>query len=222
MTQRPLLQPILLLLLAAALTLSGCAGGGKAQPQRQTFFIDLPAPRPSGPPLPGILLLEGVDVAEAFAGKQMVYRFGDNRYQSDYYNEFLVSPREMIGQRALEWLQGVRLYETVAPLAGSSVPDAMVLRAVVNEMYADLRDPARPAAVLSLQLYVTAESGEGQPLRFAQQLRSVQPMRDASAQAYADALSRALEAVLWEAERQMRRGEGVKGEGDRRQAPSPA
>jgi uncharacterized lipoprotein YmbA len=199
-----MLRSFLGVLCASVLALCGCAGGGKAVPPRQTFLVDLPAPQASAQPLPGTLLIEGVDVAEAFAGKQMVYRFADNRYQSDYYNEFLVAPREMLGQRLLEWLQGVRVYETVAPLAGSSTADALLLRVLVNEMYADLTDASHPAAVLSLQLYLTSEPAGEQPVRFAQQLRKVQPMRDASAQAYADALSRALDAVLREAAEQIR------------------
>jgi uncharacterized lipoprotein YmbA len=187
----------------ALLGLAGCAAGGKPVPLHQTFLLDLSAPEPAGTPLPGLLLVGEFDVAAAFAGKQMVYRFEEHRYQSDFYNEFLVAPRDMIEQRTLEWLQRARLYETVAPIAGSSAPDALVLHALVNEMYADVRDPARPAAVLSMQIYITAEPAEGRPVRFAQELRNVAPMADASAPAYADALSRALRAVLAEADRQI-------------------
>jgi hypothetical protein len=92
----------------------------------------------------------------------------------------------------------------VAPLAGSRLPEAVMLRGLVNEMYADLRQPARPAAVLSVQFYITSEQAGGRPVRFAQQFRNVAPMEDASAQAFAAALSRALEAILSEAEKQIR------------------
>jgi cholesterol transport system auxiliary component len=188
----------------ALLCLVGCGMGSKPGEVRQTFLLQVSTPAQTGAPLPGVLLVAGMDVSEAFAGKQMVYRFEEHRYQSDYYNEFLVAPRDMLGQRMLEWLQRARLYETVAPLAGTRLPEALVLRGLVNEMYADARDPARPAAVLSLQLYITSEQAEGKPMRFAQQFRNVAPMSDASAQAYADALSRALDAVLTEAEKQIR------------------
>lgn len=199
------LQRTVSLACIALLCLGGCARGGKPEAPRQTFLLDLPAPQPGGSPLPGVLLVDALDVVEAFGGRQMVYRFGEHRYQSDFYNEFLVAPRDLVGQRMLEWLQGARLFETVAPLAGSRIPDALVLRGVVNEMYADLREPSRPAAVMSVQLYVTAEPANGNPVRFAQQLRQSAPMTDASAQAYADALSRALAQILVEAERQIRK-----------------
>ena len=188
----------------ALLCLAGCSVNGRQSTPRQSFLLDLSAPALAGDALPGVLLVGPFDVADAFSGKQMVYRFEEHRYQSDYYNEFLVAPREMISQRVLEWLQRARLYETVAPLAGSRLPEALILRGLVNEMYADLRQPARPAAVLSVQFYITSEQVGGRPVRFAQQFRNVAPMADASAQAYAAALSRALEAILGEAEKQIR------------------
>jgi cholesterol transport system auxiliary component len=188
----------------ALLCLAGCGMNGKQTTPRQTYLLDLSAPAPGAAALPGVLLVGAFDVADAFSGKQMVYRFQEYRYQSDYYNEFLVAPREMIGQSILEWLQRARLYETVAPLAGSRMPEALVLRGLVNEMYADLREPARPLAVLSVQFYITSEQAGGRPVRFAQQFRNAAPMADASAQAYAAALSRALEAILAEADKQVR------------------
>jgi cholesterol transport system auxiliary component len=188
----------------ALLGLAACTLGSKPNATRETYLVDVPAPPQDATPLPGVLLVAGFEVAAAFADKQMVYRFEDHRYQSDYYNGFLVAPRDMIGQRTLEWLQRAHLFETVAPLSGARVPQALVLRASVNEMYADVRDAANPAAVLSMQLYITAEHTDQPPLRFAQQFRDVAPMQDASAQAYADALSRALEAILTQADRQIR------------------
>ena len=150
----------------ALLCLSACAGNGKPAATRQTFLLDASGPAQPGAPLPGTLLVGGFDVSEAFAGKQMVYRFEEHRYQSDYYNEFLVAPRDMIGQRVLEWLQRDRLFETVAPLAGSRLPDAVLLRGLVNEMYADLREPAQPSAVLSIQFYITTEQAGDRPARW--------------------------------------------------------
>lgn len=189
-----------LLLLCAACSFS------KPAPLKNTWLIDAPrpaaAPRPA--PLPGVLLVDTASVAEAFAGKPMVYRFETHRYESDYYNEFFVAPRDIVGQRVLEWLQAAQLFETVAPLPGSRARHARRLQVFVNEMYADVRERARPAAVLSIQFYLIAEDDSGRPLRFGAQLRNVAAMRDDSAQAYAEALSRALGTVLAELEQQLR------------------
>src|SRR5581483_6782919 len=142
----------LLAVVMAACTLS------RPVPPKHTWLLDTARPQTSQeqPPLPGVLVVGSVNVAEAFAGRPMVYRFGENRYESDYYNEFFVAPRDMLAQRILEWLQSAHLYETVTPLAGAQAPDARMLQAFVNEMYADVRDRSRPAAVLSIQFYITA------------------------------------------------------------------
>jgi cholesterol transport system auxiliary component len=201
---RPSLVPWLLVACAAILALGGCSAS-RSTPVRQTFLVQPGPPADAGAaPVPGILLVGGFSVSDAYAGKEMVYRFAEHRYQADFYNEFFVNPREMIGQAALQWLQAARLYETVAPLATARVPGARTLTGFVNEMYADVRDAGHPAAVLAIQFYITSDAPPGNPIRFAQQLRHAAPMTDASAQAYAEGLSRALAAVLLELDKQVR------------------
>src|SRR5262245_57240700 len=102
-------------LLLLAVSTSGCLLSRPA-PVRNTYLLELNPGQPtSDTSLPGVLLVGGFEVAQPFAAKEMVYRFDEYRYDSDFYNEFFVAPRDMIGQRVLEWLQGARPYETVAP-----------------------------------------------------------------------------------------------------------
>lgn len=188
----------------AVIVLAGCTLTRPA-PVKQTYLLDLERQvEAARTPLPGALLVGEINVAEAYSSKSMVYRFAEHRYESDFYNEFLVSPRDMLTQCVLEWLQKARLYQTVAPLAGSGSVEADVLRGFVNEMYADVRDPARPQAVLSVQFYLTREQAAAHTVVFTQQLRNETPMADASAEAFAAALSRALAAILTELEKQLR------------------
>lgn len=182
-------------------------------PARSAFLPQLDVARvaSSEAPLPGLLLVGTFSVAEAFAGKSMVYRFAEHRYEADFYNEFFVSPRDFVSQSALEWLQRAHLFESVVPAAGTRARHALLLQGSVNEMYADLRDAQQPAAVLSIQFYLVDDSLAGRPVRLAQQLRQVMPMADASAAAYADALSRAMTSIFTELARQVRAGVGRSG-----------
>lgn len=175
-------------------------------PARNTFL-----PRPDlgragvpGESLPGLLLVNVFSVAEAFAGKPMVYRFDEHRYETDFYNEFLVAPRDLVTQGVLEWLQRAQLYETVAPAAGARAPRALLLQGTVNELYADLRDPQRPAAVLSIRFHVVDETQPARPLRTAGELRRSIPIADASAAAFAEGVSRAMTEILAELEQRLR------------------
>ncbi len=196
---------LLALAVLASVALTACSFS-RPQPVRQTFLAHpvRPASAPTQAPLPGALLVGTFGVNEAYAGKPMVYRFSDQQFQSDFYNEFFVAPRDMVGQAVLDWLQAGHLYQTVAPLAGTRVTGARLLTGFVDEMYADVRDANQPRAVVAIQFYVTADAEPGRPALFAQQLRDTAPMRDSSAAAYAEALAQALGAVLAELEKQVR------------------
>jgi cholesterol transport system auxiliary component len=193
----------------ACVTLACCLAGCSITtpaPARNTF---LPRAEPSlavqaTAPLPGLLLVNVFAVAEAFAGKPMVYRFEEHRYETDFYNEFLVSPRDFISQGALEWMQRAHVFESVAPAAGARAPRALLLQGSVNELYADLRDAQRPAAVLSIQFYLVDETQPARPLRTAGELRRAIPIADASAAAFAAGVSRAMTEIFGELEERLR------------------
>ena len=197
--------PSVLVCVTLACCLAGCSLTPPA-PARNTF---LPRAEPAQAvlavaPLPGLLLVNVFSVAEAFAGKPMVYRFEEHRYETDFYNEFLVSPRDFVSQGALEWMQRAQVFESVAPAAGARAPSALLLQGSVNELYADLRDAQRPAAVLAIQFYLVDETQSARPMRLAEELRQVVPMTDASAGAYAHAVSRAMTAIFAELEQRLR------------------
>lgn len=192
-------------LLGLALGVSGCSLNTPTPP-RSTFL-----PRPAlerasaqAVPLPGLLLVNVFSVAEAFAGKPMVYRFDEHRYETDFYNQFLVAPRDLVTQGALEWLQRASLFESVAPAAGARAPHALLLQGTVNELYADVRDPHRPAAVLAIRFHVVDEIQPVRPLRMTAEVRRSVPMADASAGAFADGVSRAMTEVFEELEQRLR------------------
>jgi len=191
-----------------ALTILACTACSlnTPAPARNTFLPrpDLSRATVQGESLPGLLLVNVFAVAEAFAGKPMVYRFDENRYETDFYNEFLVAPRDLVTQGALEWLQRAQPYETVAPAAGARAPRALLLQGTVNELYADVRDPQRPAAVLSVRFYLVDETQPARPLRSSGELRRAIPIADASAAAFAEGVSRAMTEIFGELEQRLR------------------
>jgi cholesterol transport system auxiliary component len=174
-------------------------------PIKQTFLLDTRRPAGvSSAPLPGALMVAPVRVAEAYAGKPMVFRTEEYRYESDFYNEYFIAPRDIVTQRLIEWLQAARLYEAVLPAVGPGPRAGLILDAIVTEMHGDLRDPAQPKAVLAMQCYLTHPTE--QPLRvlFSQEVRHASPMADSSATSLAAGLSSALAAVLTQLEQKLR------------------
>ena len=79
----------------------------------------------------------------------------------------------------------------------SRLPTSHRLDALVQELYADYRNPAEPIAVLALQCFLTARSDQGGPaLAWQIDLHQTVPLEEATPQALAVAWSQALALAL--------------------------
>ncbi len=122
------------------------------------YLLHVPAPKDDAAPAHRFAIrVTGFEVAPPFADNSLVYRLGDERYESDFYNEFFVAPRSMITSRVTEWLTARRIFSTV--LSPSSTLDAPYsMEGLVNAMYGDFRNSAEPSAVFSMQAFITQTS----------------------------------------------------------------
>jgi len=187
--------------LVALPLIAACAATQPAAP-RSTYLLEaVRTAEPLSVAHPGSLSVALFRVAEPFAGKGMVYRFDEYRYEADFYHQYFVAPRDMITQRVFEWLQSAGVFQSVRLATGVRRHGGLSLEGLVTEMYCDLRKAQRPAAVITIQFYVVSDRGQ---VLFATQLRSVKAMADSSAESASRSLSEALVAVLSELETQLR------------------
>ena len=187
--------------LATLALLTACAASQPATPKRAYLLEAARTADQTVVAHPGLLYVASLRVAEPFAGKGMVYRFDEYRYESDYYHQYFVAPRDMVTQRVFEWLQSAGVYESVRLAAGSSRRGGVTLDGLVTQMYGDLRDAQRPSAVLAVQFYLMSEKGQ---VLFTTQLRSIKTVADSSAESLARGLSEALVVILTDLEVQLR------------------
>jgi uncharacterized lipoprotein YmbA len=178
---------------AAALLVAGCA---RQAPVQSTFLLEPPRPAAAGgPPRAATLKVERVAVAAPFQGRSLVYRQGDLKYESDFYNEFLVYPAPMIGEAIAAWLAAAGLYRTV--LTPSSTQDAdQSLEGFVSEFYGDLRSEAKPAAVVTIKFFLTAAASAPGEYLWSGELRGRREVAAPSAEALVAGLNDALGDVL--------------------------
>ena len=92
-----------------------------------------------------------------FEGKELVYRMGDTRYESDFYNAWFLSPSAMLTQQMQDWLRHARLFERV--VATSSYMDAThILEGTVTALYGDYRQEGGHKAVVGIQIVLIEDN----------------------------------------------------------------
>jgi ABC-type uncharacterized transport system auxiliary subunit len=184
-----------------ALALTGCSVT-RTSPVKQTFLLDPPAPAAAARAQPGSLRVDAVKVAAPFRGRSFVFRESEFKYETDFYNEFIVAPEANIADATARSLQRAGTFARVfAP--GASVDADWVLQGFVTTMYGDVRDTARPAAEVSITYYLSrGDGGTGVPVWSREYARRV-PLAANTAVAYAAALNTACADILAELSRDL-------------------
>ena len=140
-------------LLAALICALGGCGLSRPSPVKQTYLLQAAPTQPAVAPRPATLKVGTIAVAAPFRGKALVYRESDLKFESDFYNEFLVSPSAMLTESAATWLAAARVFREVLPASANADGD-YVLEGFVSELYGDFRDTGKPAAVITAKFFL--------------------------------------------------------------------
>jgi uncharacterized lipoprotein YmbA len=161
----------------AALLLAACAF--HAPPKPRYFVLDpgkppaMEALRPANAPANAAVSF--VDVSAPFASDGFVYQTGNHHWETDPYNQFLVSPATMMTSIVRNWTRDSGLYGDVAgPMAGSG--QEFLIDCDLTELYGDFRNPSAPLAVLTLEAQVTRATDKGRVIVFRKTFRKTRPV----------------------------------------------
>jgi cholesterol transport system auxiliary component len=190
-------------LLALAFVVSGCGLDLRRPALVKNYFLLETAAQPStDPPVyPFSLKVTNFDVAPPYQERGVVYRLDEQRYDADFYNQFFVSPRSMITTQTAQWLGQRHIFAAV--LTPASTLDASYnLEGLVNQLYADLRPGTQPAAVFTMQVFLTRSIDRAIVLDRTYSHTVYIPNQ--SAASVVKGLSQGLEQCLGELERDLR------------------
>ena len=175
------------------ITLTGCLSLSKSYPEKRSFVLDVGAP-PQETPSNSIKVLKinRLRVSPLFAGRAMVYRTADLQYESDFYDEWFVTPSVLVTQQLQNWLAHSGRFQLV--LHGTNhIEPTHFLEGTVTEFYGDFRES--PRAVLGIEFHLLDAMNEGQ-LSFRRTYHQDIPLTDRSPDALARGLTEALRTVL--------------------------
>ena len=183
---------------------AGCVDLSRPALAKHYYLLDA-APKPADPPPghDGAIRVTGIEVSAPFSERSLVYRLDQERYESDFYNEYFVAPRAMISAQLVEWLTVRRVFATTLP-PSSSLDAPYSLEGQVTAMYGDLRNKAETEAVFSIQIFVTETISPDRRIVLQRSYSHRVRAPDRSAEAITKGLSQALQQSLGELETDLR------------------
>lgn len=166
-----------ILTLAATILLTACSLQSVA-PKKTTYQFSAQRPEsvPATSPHFGSVRIGEFRVTQANRTASILYRETDQRYVADPYQLFVAPPAVLLGERSRDWLLASGLFRSVVPASSLLVADS-TLEGEIIELYADVRDPKKPAAVIALRARLINTQGRliTPEWRFSQRIDIAQP-----------------------------------------------
>lgn len=179
----------LTILVLLSILSAGCLNVSKEAP-RKSYFV-LQADRPAdetAPPSQPIVMVLPFQVIPPYDRRGFVYRTGDLRYESDFYNEFFVGPAEMLAGATRDWLEASAAFRVASPDADYGAADVQ-LKGYVRAFYGDYRDPRAPSAVLEIEFLAHDDTETVLGRTYARSVAMNSPSVEALAAAWNEALA---------------------------------
>ncbi len=183
-------------LAAVGFLVSGCVSLEKSYPDQHYFVLEVQRDvNPAKPARDGVLEVADVRVSPRYSEKGFVYRTSEARYESDFYNQFLVAPASIITEELRKGLAQSQVFRHVIG-ASNQLQPTHVLEAAVSALYGDFRDGVAPKAVLEMEFFLSKNSdGRSEVVMEKRYARSVNLDRR-SPEALVRGWNRALEETL--------------------------
>ena len=186
----------LLWLVAVALVLVPGCSLKQAYPAKSTFALEAIRGGTTARASSAVVLRVRPFTAVApFDERVFRSRVGDVRFEADFYNEFVFSPRTLIGDQTRLWMQSAGLFAAVLEPA-SKAEATHSLEGSVTALYADLRDAAAPKAVMEIHLLLLKDSSASPEIVLDKTYRQAVPLENRQPATLAAGWSKGLAQIL--------------------------
>ena len=183
-------------LLALLALCAGCVGIERSYPDKRYFVLEVSAnASPANPTANETLEVSNIRVSPRYADRSFVYRTSEAGYESDFYNQFLVSPASLITEEIRKGLIGSQLFKYVIS-PSSQLQPSYVLEGTVNALYGDFRNTDSPKAVLEMEFFLTSEIPAKPGILMQKRYAKAIPLSGRSPEALVKGWNQALEEIL--------------------------
>ena len=183
-------------MLALLALCAACVGIEKSYPDKRYFVLEASAnPSLANPAGNETLEVSNIRISPRYADRSFVYRTSEAGYESDFYNQFLVSPSSLITEEVRKALTGSQIFKYVISPTNQSQP-SYVLEGTVNALYGDFRNPNSPRAVLEMEFFLTSEIPGNPGILMQRRYAKSLPLTGRTTEALIKGWNQALEEIL--------------------------
>ncbi len=182
----------------------GCVNLERSYIEKHYFNLDSsPAANISSPDTGKVLAVRRLRVSPKYEGKGLVYRLGELKYESDYYNEFFISPVSMFTEEVRKRLAVSGLFKHVVD-PSSLLDSTYILEGAVTALYGDYRVKTAPKAVMEIQFFLLQETTGSPKIILQSQYHKEEPLNGNTPDALVKSWNTALNQILTEFENDLK------------------
>jgi ABC-type uncharacterized transport system auxiliary subunit len=179
--------------------LYGC--GSRTALNQRIFLLEVSRDLPRHKTSKDVIL----DVAQfsidaAFSTKSFVYRKSQSEYETDFYNQFLIRPEEMITEKTRRWLSESGLFKLVLE-PGSYTNATHSLEGNIIALYGDFSNESQPKATMGICFFVVKLSEKS--VVFGKTYSAVSDVETRTAEAVIAAFDKCLTTILSDLEKDL-------------------
>jgi cholesterol transport system auxiliary component len=189
-------------LMIVSMILSGCGPRRIAYNQR-SFVLETSRNSPQQKTSRDVILdVKNFSIDTTFSTKSLVYRKGQSEYETDFYNQFLVKPDDMITEKTRSWLAESGLFKWVLE-PGSYTDATHVLEGNITTLYGDFRDDSLPKASMKIRVFLVKLPEKA--VVFTNTYESVSEFKDGTAGSLIEAFGLCLTNILLDLEKDLQK-----------------
>jgi len=138
--------------------LPSCLNTKSIYPEKRYFLLETTKkPQQENKKRPYVLRISKLRMSPAYKGKGFIYKKNETTYETDFYNEFLVSPDDMLAEIIRKWFDLSGLFTRVTCSSGH-FKEKYILEAAVTALHGDYSDRKKPIAVLDIQFFLVEDN----------------------------------------------------------------